>query len=226
MPVRIIFQDRLTTMNSVQQEQRVTSPTAQSPPSSVSALTTRNLSSGPLTQPTVSRSRTDTASLALMRAKAKGGAAIKGSTPPLPTLPSIAVDEPADDKPVTAGSSEEGSVNGTEDGDLQWLESSSTPIVDLVKESPAPLPTVSDEMAQYQPQAQTAVSESVSSKLSDVKTPEMNATTVKPQLFALTTAVRVSTTPQTETRATLSPVVTQATPRTVVLTGEKINMLE
>ncbi|XP_053173956.1 proline-rich transmembrane protein 3 [Scomber japonicus] len=220
VPVRIIFQDRLTTMNSVQQEQRVTSPTAQSPPSSVSALTTRNLSSGPLTQPTVSRSRTDTASLALMRAKAKGGAAIKGSTPPLPTLPSIAVDEPADDKPVTAGSSEEGSVNGTEDGDLQWLESSSTPIVDLVKESPAPLPTVSDEMAQYQPQAQTAVSESVSSKLSDVKTPEMNATTVKPQLFALTTAVRVSTTPQTETRATLSPVVTQATPRTVVLTGD------
>lgn len=225
VPIRIIYQDRLTTANSVQQEQRVTGPTAQSPPSSVSALSTRNLRSGPLTQPTVFRSRTDTASLALIRALAKGDATIKGSTPPLPTLPSTAVAEPADGKPVIAANSEEGSVELTEGDDLR-LESSSTPIVMLEKESPVPLPTVGEEMAQYQPQAQTAVSEGLSSELSDVKTPKVVGTTVKPQLLTLTTTSRVSTTLQTETRATLSPVVTQATPRTVILTGKKINMLE
>ncbi|XP_067448698.1 proline-rich transmembrane protein 3 [Thunnus thynnus] len=220
VPIRITIQDRLTTTNAVQQVQRLTRPTAQSTPSSISALSMQNLSSGPLTQPTSSRPRTDTASLALSRALARGDATIKGSTPPLPTLPSAAVAEPAGDKPVTVGNLEEGSVEGTEDDDLQWLGSSSTPAVILVKESPAPLPTVGDEMAQYRPQAQTAISEGLSFEMSDVKTPKTDISTVKPQLLPLTTAGRVSTTPQTETRATLSPVVTQATPRTSVLTGE------
>lgn len=180
----------------------------------------QNLSSGPvLTQPTASRPRTDTASIALIRAK--GEAVTKSSTPPLATFLSTTVPEPAGDKSVTAGNPEDGSVKESEDGDSQGLGSGHTPTVMLVKEeSPVPLPTVGNEMAQYWPQAQTAIS-----KISDVETPPPDSQTVKPQLFVLTTASKTSTTPQTETRATLSPVVTQATRQTIVLTGEKSNVL-
>ncbi|XP_040911052.1 proline-rich transmembrane protein 3 [Toxotes jaculatrix] len=215
VPIRATVRDRPTKMNAVQQGQRIARPTAQSTPSFISALSTQNLSSGPiLTQPTASRPRTDTASLAISRAFARGDATTKGLTPPLPTLPSIAVAEPSGDKTVTIP--EERSVKESEDGDSQGLGSGSAPTAMLVKEeSPVPLPTVGDEMAQYWPQAQTAMSE-----IADVKTPPPDSQTAKSQLFVLTTASKISATPQTETRATLSPVVTQATSRTVVLTGE------
>ncbi|XP_022594954.1 proline-rich transmembrane protein 3 [Seriola dumerili] len=214
VPIRATIRDRLTNTNTVQQGQRMVRPTAQSTPSFISALSTQNLSSGPiLTQPTASRPRTDTASLVFSRAFAKGDATTKGLTPPLPTLSSTAVAEPAASKPVIAGKTEEGSVKESEDGDSQGLGSGSTPTVVFVKEElPVPLPTFDDEMAQYQPQAQTAVS--------DVKTPPPGSRSVKPHLFLLTTASKVSTSPLTETRATPSPVVTQATPRTVVSAGE------
>ncbi len=223
VPIRATVRDRLTTTNAMQQGQRMSRPTAQSTPSFISALSMQNLSSGPiLTQPTASRPRTDTASLAFSRALAKGDVTTKGSTPPLPTLPSTAVAASAGEKPVTAGNPEEGSVKETEEDDLQGLGSGSTPTVMLLKEeSLTPLPTVGDKMAQYQPQAQTAMS-----NVSDVKTPPTGSQTVKPHLFVLNKANKISTTPQTETRATLSPVVTQATPRTVVLTGEISNILE
>ncbi|XP_051281381.1 proline-rich transmembrane protein 3 [Dicentrarchus labrax] len=215
VPIRATVRDRLTTTNAVQQ--RISHPTAQSTPSFIPGLSTQNLSSGPvLTQPTATRPRTDTASLAILRALAKGDATTKGSTPPLPTLPSSAVAESAVDKPVIAGNPEEGSVKETEDDDLQGLGSGSISTVMVVtEESPIGLPTVGDEMAQYRPQAQTAIS-----KVSDVETPLPDSQTLEPQLFVLTTASKISTTPQTETRATLSPVGTQATPRTVMLTGE------
>ncbi|XP_070766635.1 proline-rich transmembrane protein 3 [Enoplosus armatus] len=217
VPIRATIRDRLTTMNAVQQGQRMSRPTAQSTPSFISALSTQNLSNGPiLTQPTASRPRTDTASLAFSRAFVRRDDTTKGPTPPLPTLPSTAVAESAGDKPVTAGNPEEGSVKEAEDDDFQGLGSGSSPTVTLVKEeSPVPLATVGDEMAQYRPQAQTAISE-----VSDVKAPPTDSQTVKPHLSALTTASKISLTPQTETRATLSPVVTQTTPRTAVLTGE------
>ncbi|KAM7411658.1 hypothetical protein PAMA_021578 [Pampus argenteus] len=219
VPVRVTIRDRLTTTSAVQQGQRVTHPTAQSTPS-ISALSMQNLSSGPLTQPTASRPRTDTARLALIRSLAKGGATMKVSTPPLPTLPFAAATKPAGDKLLTAGNPEEGSVKEPENDDLQGLGSGSSPIM-LEKESAAPvLPTVGDEMAQYRPQPQTAMSEGLSFKMSDVKTPNVDGPTVKPQLFALTTAGRDSVTPQAETRATVSPVATQATPRAAVSSGE------
>ncbi|XP_018541509.1 proline-rich transmembrane protein 3 [Lates calcarifer] len=215
VPIRATVRYRPTTPNTVQHGKRMTRPTAQSTPSFISALTMQNLSSGPvLTQPTASRPRTDTASIALIRAK--GEAVTKSSTPPLATFLSTTVPEPAGDKSVTAGNPEDGSVKESEDGDSQGLGSGHTPTVMLVKEeSPVPLPTVGNEMAQYWPQAQTAIS-----KISDVETPPPDSQTVKPQLFVLTTASKTSTTPQTETRATLSPVVTQATRQTIVLTGE------
>ncbi|XP_026189446.1 proline-rich transmembrane protein 3 [Mastacembelus armatus] len=219
VPIRPTVRDRLTTMNAVQQGQRITNPTAQSSPSFRSALSTHNLNSGSiLTQPTASRPRTDTSSLAFSRGFSKEDTATKGSNPHLPIVPSTSVALPAGDKPVAAGNPEEGSVKETEDGDSQGLGSGIIPAVMVGnEESPVPLPTVGDEMAQYLPQAQTVVS-----KISDFKSPQLNSHTMKPHLFALTTASKISTTMLTETRATLSPAVTQrTTPRTVVLTGER-----
>lgn len=219
VPIRATIRDRLTTTNAVQQGQRMSHPTAQSTPSFISALSAQNLSNGPvLPHPTASRPRTDTASLAFIRASVNRDATTKGSTPPLPTLASTAVAESAGNRPVTAVNPEEVSFKEAEDYDLQGLGSGSIPKVTLVMEdSPVPLQTVGDEMAQYWPQAQTAIS-----RISDLKTPPPDSQTVKPHLFALTTASKISLTPQTETRATLFPVVTQAPP----LTGEKSNKLE
>ncbi|XP_038579441.1 proline-rich transmembrane protein 3 [Micropterus salmoides] len=213
VPIRATIRDRLTTTNAVQQGQRMSHPTAQSTPSFISALSAQNLSNGPvLPHPTASRPRTDTASLAFIRASVNRDATTKGSTPPLPTLASTAVAESAGNRPVTAVNPEEVSFKEAEDYDLQGLGSGSIPKVTLVMEdSPVPLQTVGDEMAQYWPQAQTAIS-----RISDLKTPPPDSQTVKPHLFALTTASKISLTPQTETRATLFPVVTQAPP----LTGE------
>ena len=217
VPIKVRIQDRLATTNAVVQGQRMTHPTTQSNPAFILGLSTQNLSRGGIvTQPTASRPRTDTSSLAFLRALTRV-AATKGSTPPLPTLPSTVVDEPADDMPATAGNPEEGSDNVTEDRDLQGLGSGRTPTALLIQEeSPGPLPTISDEMAQYRPQAQTMMS-----KIKDTEPTPLEDQTVKPHLFVLTTNSTTSTTLQPETRATLSPVVTQKSPQTEELTGKK-----
>lgn len=200
VPIKPTLWDRLATTNAVLQGQRMTHPTAQLSPAFSSASSTHNLSSGPvLIKPTASRPRTDTASLASIKSHIKGDATTKGSTPPLPTL-----------SPTTVPT-EEGSVKETEDGDPQGLGSGSA----MQEESPVPWPTAGDEMAQYQPQAQTAIS-----TILDAKTPPPDRHTVKPDLFTS------PSTPLTETRATLSPAVTEATPRTVAITGEKSYILE
>ncbi|XP_075956377.1 uncharacterized protein LOC142959090 [Anarhichas minor] len=215
VPIRATVRDRQTTTNAALQGRRVPRPTAQSTPPFISALSTQNLSSGPtVAQPTASRPRTDTASLAISRAFVTGDDTTKGSTPPLPTLPSATVAESAGDEPVAAGKPEEGSLREMEDDDLLEFGSGSVPTVMPVnEESPLPLSTVFDEMAQYQPQ--TAIS-----KVPDVKTPPPDSPTTKPHLFVLTTASKISTTPKTETRAPPSPVATRAPPRTVVSTGK------
>lgn len=208
VPIRAtVYSYRLqTTANAVQQGSRIPRPTAQSTPSFMPTLSMQNLSKGPgLTQPTSSRPRTDTASLAFSRALAKGDETTKDSTPPLPTLPSSA--KSAGDTPVTATNAEAGSVKESEGDDLQGLGSGSFPTMMPAKEeTPVPLPTAGEEMAQYQPQAQTAIS-----KVSDVETPPKDSQTVKPQLSVLTTTSKVPITPPIETRATLSPVVTHTT---------------
>lgn len=209
VPIKPTIWDRLTTTNAVQQGHRMMRPTVQSTPPFTSPFSTQNLSIGSvLTKPTASRPRTDTASLASIKSHVKGDATTKGSTPPLSIL-----------FPTTVPT-EEGSVKETEDGDPQGLGSGSTPTA-MGEEPLVPLPTAGDEMAQYRPQAQTAIS-----TILDTKTPPPDRHTVKPDLLGLTTASKISTTPLTETRATLSSVVTQATPRTVAVTGEKSNILE
>ncbi|KAM9856221.1 uncharacterized protein ACBR49_002347 [Aulostomus maculatus] len=156
VPIKVTIKDQLTTTNSVQQGQKMAHPSAQLTPT-ISAFSFQNQSSGPiLTQPTVSRPRTDTASLSR-------AFATKGSTPPLPTLPSTAVAAPGGDKPTTASNPEEKSFKEPDDGDRQWWGSGSSPTV--MEEQPVPLPTVTDEMAQYRPQERTMISEGISSLL-------------------------------------------------------------
>lgn len=220
VPIRVTVRDRLTTTNTVEQRQRIHPSVRQVNPSLQSALSMQNISSELIvTQPTASRPRTDTASLAFSRAFRKGNATTKGSTPPPPALPSAEVAEPAGDKSVTAANPKEGTIKEKQDVDSQGLGSGIAPTEMFVEEeSPNPLSTFDDEMAQYQPQAQTATS-----KVSDLKTP-LDSQTVKPRLFALTTistTSTASTTLQTETvRTPLSPVVTQQTLKTVQLKGE------
>lgn len=221
VPVRVTIRDRLTTTNKVLQRQRMSRPTVQSPASFISTLSTHNLSSGPiLTQPTASRPRTDMASLALLSAAAKREGPTKGSTLPPPTLPPSSVFDSTSKQP------EQGPVKQREVGDWQDSGSGSTPTVLPVEvESHVPRATFSNEMAQFRPQAQTAISEDLSSQMADVKTLPTDSQTVKPRLFTLTASSRISTTLPPNTRATLSPVVTQATARTVALTGERSLML-
>lgn len=214
MPIRTTAQDRLASANSVQQWQRGPGPTAQYTPSLKSVVPTQNGNrEAIITQPTSSRARTDTASLAFSRAFAKADATSKGSTPPLPTLSSSAVAESAGYEPVTTGSQEEESVKQSDDDDLQEVGSGSLPTGTLVEDdSPGPLSTVGDEMAQYQPPAQTVISE-----VTDVKT--------TPDTL-LTTANQISTTSPSARSAILSRVVTQTTPRTVMSTGKNSTALQ
>lgn len=213
VPIRVAIHDRLTTMNTVEQGQRMTRPTTQLSPSLILSLSMQNLSRGP-TQPPASRPRTDTASLAFSRAFRRDVAA-KRPTPPLPTFPSTAVAGPADDKLVTAGIPDDASDNETEDGDFQGLGSGRTPTGASVKEeSPDPLPTVDDEMAQYRPLAQTMMSE-----VTDAKSQPPDNQTVKPRLFVLTT-IGATTTASTALHPEIKSTVTQQTPQTVNLAGK------
>ncbi|XP_034028606.1 proline-rich transmembrane protein 3 [Thalassophryne amazonica] len=211
VPFKVVLRDTMTT--AAQQGQRMTHPTAQSTPSFLSVLSTHNLNSGPVrTWPTLARSRTDTASLAVSRASGARDTTIKASTSLLPTLSSTAGADSAGEKLVT-NRQEEAPVKETEEANQQEWGSGSVPTAVLSKDqSPVPLPTVGHEMAQYQPQAQNAISEGSASKTSSMKTSTGDSQSTKPAWSPAT--------PQTETRLTLLPLVTQATAHTVALTGE------
>uniref|UniRef100_A0A1A7WP58 Proline-rich transmembrane protein 3 n=1 Tax=Iconisemion striatum TaxID=60296 RepID=A0A1A7WP58_9TELE len=188
VPIRVTIQDRLSNMNSVEQEERMDPPMTEFNPSLISTLSTQNPSRGQIvTQPSASRPRTDTASLAFKRDLTKGRAAKRGQTPPLPT--SLPIADPVDDEPVTAGSPED--MKETEDGDSQGLGSGRTPTATFLRDGSPDLMPTAGEMAQYRPQAQTMMS-----KVSDVKIPSREDQTVA------TTTSTTSTTRQPEKRAT------------------------
>lgn len=198
VPIRPTVKGKLT--NTWHQGQRRPHPTAQSPPSFITALSTHNLSSGPLiTQPPSSRARTDTARLAFRGHLTKVDPASKCSTPPQPTTFRSAVTENPEEEPV----------GGAADEVLQDLGSGNIPAED---ESPVPLPGVGDEMAQYQPPAQTT------SMVSDRNPPGGNHTS-RPHLFLLTPANDISRTPSTRVRATAPTVAALTTPHTANLSG-------
>lgn len=161
VPIRPTVKDKLT--NTGQQGQRSPHATPQSPPSFISALSTHNLSSGPLiTQPPSARARTDTAHLANRGHLAKVDATSKGLPPPQPTIFLSALSE----NPAKEANSE------ATDHVLQDLGSGD--------EIPVHLPAFGDEMAQYQPPQITV------SKV-PVLEPTAEGHTPRPQLFPLTT---------------------------------------
>lgn len=204
VPVRVIAQDKLTTTNTVEQEERTNPPISQFNPFLNLTISTQSPTRGHTTiQPTASRPRTDTASLAFGRDLSKVEAAKKGLTPPLPTLPFTAGAEPADDEETA----EEGPVK-EEDDDSQGLGSGRTPTVAFVKQaSPRLPPTVGDEMAQYRPEAQTMIS-----KVSDGNKPLEDQT-------ALPTTSAMSSAQHPENDTTLPSVITQPPLKTLELTG-------
>lgn len=206
VPVRVTVRDKLTTTNMVEQEEWSDHPMTQLNPFPIFTISTQSPSRARATiQPTASRSRTDTASLAFGRDLSKREDAKKGLT--LSTLPSVA--ESADDKKAT-GNPAEGPDKETEDGDSQGLGSGRTPTEVLVQqESPHLTPTVGDEMAQYRPQAQTMIS-----KVSGGINPPVELQTV------LTTTSAISST-QPEKNAPLPSVITQQTLKTLEFTGWK-----
>ncbi|XP_017265171.1 proline-rich transmembrane protein 3 [Kryptolebias marmoratus] len=211
VPIRVTVQDRFTTTNSVEHEEKINHPMTQLNSSLVFNISTQSPSRGHTTvQTTASRPRTDTASLVFGRDLSKEEAAKNGLAPPLPTLPSSATAEPADDG-ETAGNPEEEPVKETEDGDSQGLGSGRTPTGAFVKqESPRLTPTV--EMAQYRPQAQTMIS-----KVSDEINPPLKEQIV---LTTTSTTSAISSTRQPEKRATLPSVITQQTLKTLELTDK------
>nr|XP_061802667.1 proline-rich transmembrane protein 3-like [Nerophis lumbriciformis] len=99
---------------------------------------------------------------------------------------------PSGDKPVTSSSLLK------ETSDLKELGSGSTTLMLETEEVLTSVPTTTDKMAQYQPPAQT--------KIADVRNSSVDTQTVAP--------------PTTVPRAALFPVVTQATPPTIVLPGD------
>lgn len=199
VPIRPTLKDKLA--NTRQVGQRL--PTAPSPPSVISALSSHNLSGGPVaTQPPSSRARTDTARLAFLGRLSKLDATSKGLTPPQPTLSS---------SPRTENQGEEEVGDG--EGDIfQDLGSGNIPTED---ETLPYLPAFGDEMAQYQQSAQTTIS-----VVSDLQPPAENQTP-RPPLFPLTTTNKISTTPSDKVRATAPPV---AAPTTIYMAGKKTNI--
>ncbi|KAK5609810.1 hypothetical protein CRENBAI_018977 [Crenichthys baileyi] len=180
VPIRVTIRERFTALNAVEQGQRMALPTTQFNPSFIFKIP-QNLSMDQIaTQPTSSRPRTDTASLAFSRALQRQAAATKSPTPPLSTLPSH------------AGHAEERSIKGTEDGDSQGLGSGRAPTETSEKGKSTVLPPiVAEEMAQYRPQAQTMVS-----KVTDKETTSLDDQNDKTHLLGLTTTSAISTTPQ------------------------------
>lgn len=201
VPIRPTVKDKLA--NTGRQAKRGSNPTPQSPPSFISALSTHNLSSGPLmTQAPSSRARTDTAHLAKRGHVAKVDPTSKGL---IPSQPALVFSD------LSKNPEKETIIDAT-DGVLQDLGSGSIPTED---EIPVLLPAVGDEMAQYQPPPQTTVS-----MLLDLEPPAENQTR-RPHLFLLTPANKISTTPSAEVRPTASPVTAPTQTRTVILPGKK-----
>ncbi|XP_023812453.1 proline-rich transmembrane protein 3 [Oryzias latipes] len=209
VPIRVTMQDRLTTMNAVEQGQRITSETTHFSPSFTMTSSAENpISETVVTEPTSSRPRTDTARLAFKQALRRGEAATKHPYQPLNVRSSTTV---GDDGLGTAGNSDKGSVGDSEDGDTQGLGSGTVALKkdDLLP----PLPTRGNEMAQYQLQAQTMMS-----KVSDVK-----PLTSESHMAVLTTAITSSTasTGQHPGKRIPQPLnTTQQIPQTVGLPGK------
>ncbi|XP_036068680.1 proline-rich transmembrane protein 3 isoform X2 [Oryzias melastigma] len=140
VPIRVTIQDRLTTINAVDQGQRITPETTHFSPSLTMTSSAENpIKETVVTEPTSSRPRTDTARLAFKQAFRRGEVATKNPNEPLNVRSSTTVGETANDGLGTAGNSEKGSVGDSEDGDTQGLGSGT--VASKKDDLPPPLPT-------------------------------------------------------------------------------------
>ncbi|PWA31938.1 hypothetical protein CCH79_00006682 [Gambusia affinis] len=171
LPIRVTIRERFTALNAVEQEHRMIRPTTQLNPSLTFTQSPQNFTKGEIAaQPTVSRPRTDTASLTFIKALKREEAATTPLSPSLPTHLSLA---------------EERSIEGSEDVDSQGLGSGRA----LAEEkSTGHQPTVAEEMAQYRPQAQT-----MTSKVMDEEISSLDYQNDETHLFWLTTISATST---------------------------------
>uniref|UniRef100_A0A3B4AG06 Proline-rich transmembrane protein 3/4 domain-containing protein n=1 Tax=Periophthalmus magnuspinnatus TaxID=409849 RepID=A0A3B4AG06_9GOBI len=149
VPIRATLRDGLS--NSVQPGSRLAHPTT---PSRALIKSTLNPSSGPIVnQTSITRPRTDTASLAIIRAKAKLDSTTKGTTIARPTL---------DGASITVAT-----YKGL-DTDLQGLGSGNAP---TTKDENVPPPrTYGSGLAQYQPPVQTVPFEGTLATVVDMST--------------------------------------------------------
>lgn len=136
VPVRVTQRDGLS--NSVQPGPRPARPTVPARPSVKATLSTLNLSSDPsVNQTNVTRARTDTASLAVIRAKAKSDSATKET--------------------LQLGESIAGTTDEGLNADLQGLASGNIPTIK--EQLLQPQATYGNGLAQYRPPVQTVTSE-------------------------------------------------------------------
>ncbi|KAM6977820.1 uncharacterized protein FYW47_002624 [Aplochiton taeniatus] len=201
----------------------ISTPTEQVTPPSMPLQPSQNMSRGPSHVPsTSSRPRTYISRLAPTVASREGQASTE--EPPLP-LPTTSSDQSSvtdllastEVEPVTANRAVDEAI--TEEQDVvDWQDIGSVsdpmPTVMRVEESPVALPTAGEEMAQFRPQAQTALSEGPSSKMDGtVETSPTVSLTLKPRVAALTTANRLSTTPAPDIRGSYVSILTVPTVR-------------
>ncbi|XP_051913480.1 proline-rich transmembrane protein 3 [Hippocampus zosterae] len=174
-PAKVTARGRMTATNAEQQE-----------PTSVLSSQTRS-HGGNMSWPSVT------------------GPKMGSSTPPLrgtlekeKELTTSVLTLPSGDNPATARS------RLKETNELQGLGSGSATLMLEKEELLTPVPSTTDKLTEYQPQART--------KIADMHNSSVDTRAVEPQVSALTT--------QTVSRAMPSPVATHATPPAVVSTGE------
>ncbi|CAL8325298.1 unnamed protein product [Merluccius merluccius] len=143
--------------NELSEGQRLPDPTIQSDAFFISTLSTQNLSSRPVrSQPTGSRPRTDTASIALSRRSATGEAYTKGPRLPVISTPSNEIIDSAELEHVKAGRPGKGRGPQGKDDDWQDAGSGNSPTMLRFRGAPrVSLATVGNEMAQFRIQHST-----------------------------------------------------------------------
>lgn len=147
--------------NSVQPGSRLVNPTLPSKPSVKETTSILNLSNASSVNETSNfRARTDTASLAIIRAKAKLDSTTRGTTI---TQPTFNLGDSIDATP-----------------DLQGLGSGNVPTISLPSQG-----TYGNGLAQYRPPAQTVASEAMTPTVVDVST--LARLTEKPEVLEQTT---------------------------------------
>ncbi|CAL8367720.1 unnamed protein product [Lota lota] len=235
VPVKPLMREKSTTpqmpptvviaesTNDLSERQRLLDPTIHLDAFSVSTLSSTNFSSRPVrSQPTGSRPRTDTASMALSRTSSTGEAYTKGSNPPVISTPYKEVIDSAELEPVKDGRLGNRTGRGPRGRNNDWQEVGlvSSPTTLRSRGEPrVSLATVGNEMAQFLSEAQSTVVGGLSPENADIKPLPVANQTEEPRLLPLTTTTSISTTPSPKIRMTFPPTLKLTSPPTGTLSG-------